>query len=285
MLAVAAFGMTGAVPALGGPLDVQARGLLPELARRLAPPSSAGPTDAPPDDAARAAALLDRFRAVFGPGFLALPHFTAANAADVAASRADAGALLGDDQLAAYTWLTRMSRVRAPLAAMGHAFVEAEVLKTGEALDLAVAQIPHISGQRWVGLDQPDGAPPVDGRISLVLQGAPADLGGRLCGLLVDELTEVVPSRSETTGVAFQYDPPDAAAPQAILLAVPPVVGEPWRVGSLNRVLLETMDLARIRGVDPRMLGDIAHYLPATYLAFNVAGDTVSTDVNRLVQG
>ena len=49
----------------------------------------------------------------------------------------------------------------------------------------------------------------------------------------------------------------DSAAPQAILLAVPPVVGEPWTVGNLNRVLLETLDMLRIRAVDPTALGDV----------------------------
>jgi hypothetical protein len=59
-------------------------------------------------------------------------------------------------------------------------------------------------------------------------------------------------------------------------------MGTPWTIGSLNRVLLETLDLARLRGVDPGALGEIAHYLPATYLAFNVNADAVSTDLNPL---
>jgi hypothetical protein len=122
----------------------------------------------------------------------------------------------------------------------------------------------------------------VEGVVSLVLQDAPSDLGGPLAGLLVDEWTELVPSRAETTGIAFQYDPPDSSAPQAILLAVPPVIGEPWTVGGLNRVLLETLELLRLRGVDPARLGDASHFLPATYLAFNVAGDAVSSDLNML---
>ena len=94
-----------------------------------------------------------------------------------------------------------------------------------------------------------------------------------------------MPSRVETTGIAFQYDPPDASAPQAILLAVPPVVGKPWTVAGLNRVLLETMDLARLRAVDPATLGDVAHFLPATYLAFNPHGDAVTSDLNLLTRG
>ena len=278
MLGVAAFGVPGAVPAPGVPLEVQARALLPELARRLAPV----PRPEGADDEGRRDQLLERLRAVFGPGLLALPRFRAANAADLAASRADAAALLGGDPLAADTWTQRMERVRVPLARMGRPLAEAEALGTGAALDLTVAQVPHVAGQRWVALPAPEGSGHRDGCVSLVLQAAPAELGGPLCGLLVDEWTEVVPSRGETTGIAFQYDPPDAAAPQAILLAVPPVVGEPWRVGTLNRVLLETLDLARLRGVEPGALGDVAHYLPAAYLAFNVDNDAVSTDLRSL---
>jgi hypothetical protein len=47
-------------------------------------------------------------------------------------------------------------------------------------------------------------------------------------------------------------------------------------------VLLETLDLLRIRAVDPVALGDLGHYLPATYLAFNANADAVSTDLNPL---
>ena len=92
-----------------------------------------------------------------------------------------------------------------------------------------------------------------------------------------------MPSRNETAGLAFRYDPPDAMAPQAVLLAVPPAPGEPWTLGRLNQVLLETLDLAHLRGVGPEALGAVGHYLPATMLAFNVAGDAVSTDPNTLI--
>ena len=46
----------------------------------------------------------------------------------------------------------------------------------------------------------------------------------------------------ETTAIAFQSDPPDACAPQAVLVAVPPVPGGPWTVAGLSRVLVETLD-------------------------------------------
>ncbi len=275
MMRVAQFGLPGAIPAAGSEA-VQARALLIETTRRTAPAAATSATD----DDARRDALMARLRTVFGSGFMALPRFTASNAADVEASSADA-ALGGDDPLAAYTWMQRMERVRVPLARFARPMREAEVLGRGH-LQLTIAQVPHVSGQRWVGLELAANGVLVDGAASLVLQDAPKKFSGKLCGLVADEWTELVPRRNETTGIAFQYDPPDSAAPQAILLAVPPVIGKPWTVGGLNRVLLETLDMLRIRAVDPESLGDVRHYLPATHLAFNANGDAVSTDLNPL---
>jgi len=274
MRRLAAFGVRGAIP-VPGDEGAQARAVLVEATRRTStvPPAPADGVEARRDQ------LLERLRTVFGPGFLALPRFAASNANDVEASLADP-ALGGEDPLAAYTWLQRMERVREPLARFSRPLLEAEVVGGQMHLDLRIAQVPHVRGQRWVGL--PLDGELVDGAASLVVHDAPTSLSGPLTGVLVDEWTELVPSRTETTGIAFRHDPPDAAAPQAILLAVPPVIGEPWTVGRLNRVLLETLELLRIRAVDPQTLGDLGHYLPATYLAFNINGDAVSSDLNPL---
>ena len=72
-------------------------------------------------------------------------------------------------------------------------------------------------------------------------------------------------------------------APQAVLLAVPPDPAQVWTVGSLNRVLLETLELAHLRATGPEAVDAVQHYLPATMLAFNVHGDAVSTDPNALI--
>jgi hypothetical protein len=57
-----------------------------------------------------------------------------------------------------------------------------------------------------------------------------------------------------------------------------------WTVGDLQRTLLETLDLARLRAVDAEALDQTGHYLPALYLAFNANNDTVSTDLTSLTQ-
>ena len=54
---------------------------------------------------------------------------------------------------------------------------------------------------------------------------------GLQCGLVLDEWTESVPAKQATTGVAFHFNRPNATAPQALLLAVPPVVRGDVAVG------------------------------------------------------
>ncbi len=245
-----------------------------QLVGRLAEADTAG---APAGDTGRLAQLLRTLRTLVGPGSVALPRFVPATAADLVASRDDAG--LGGDPLAAEVWLTRMERVREPLRRLGIALREAEALG-GPALTLGVAQVPHRAGAVWNALPATSY---VDGAASLVLTGADLIAPGReVAGLLVDEWGEVIPSAKETTGVAFRYDPPDLMAPQAILLAVPPVLGEPWTLGTLNQVLVETLEQAHLRAVPPAALGAVRQYLPATVLAFNTEGDAVSTNPNAL---
>ena len=98
------------------------------------------------------------------------------------------------------------------------------------------------------------------------------------------------------TGVAFHVDQPNSRAPQAILLAVPPTEEHVWSLDTLEAIILETLDLARLRLVDLEALGRTdpralvpagllprpGHYLPATYLAVSPAADTVTTDLGRV---
>jgi hypothetical protein len=156
-------------------------------------------------------------------------------------------------------------------------------LEAGERLKLTVAQLPRVANDRWVGLPLQPGRPLSSSRFSLVVQAAgPLDVSQPLAGLLIDEWVEAVPNPSEATGVVFQYDQPDASPPQCILLAVPPDLEQPWNLWTLQQVLLETLDLARLRAVDPEALDEVGHYLPALYFAVNDAGDTVSTDFSKL---
>lgn len=226
---------------------------------------------------------LARLRAVFGKAFVVLPRFTTANAAEVEKALADSTKVQDGDPLASTTWFQRMAHVRDGVARLNTTLNYSEALKTGEKLKLAIAQLPYDADDRWVGLPFKAGQSLPGGKLALVVQSTAAvDVRQPLAGLLIDEWVEVVPSATETTGIALQYDQPNAAPPQTILVAVPPEIESPWTVWSLQQVLLETLDLARIRAVDPDALDEVGHYLPALYFAFNTAGDTVSTDFTTI---
>jgi hypothetical protein len=224
-----------------------------------------------------------RLRAVFGKSFVILPRFTAPNALELQSALGDSTKIQDNDSLAAATWFQRASRVRDGLARLDSSLRYAEALETGEKLSLRVAQLPYQANDRWIALPLKSGVPLSTSRFSLIVQSLPTlDVKLPIVGLLIDEWVEVMPNPTETTGISFQYDQPDAMAPQSILLAVPPDPDTPWNLWQLQQVLLETLDLARIRAIDPDTLDEVGHYLPAMNFAVNLAGDTVSTDFAKL---
>ena len=229
---------------------------------------------------------LARLRIVFGKAFVVLPRFTAANAAELENALADSAKVQDGDRLAATTWFQRMARVRDGVARLNAMLNYSEALNTGEKFKLIIAQLPYDANDRWVGLPLKAGQSLPGGKLSLAVQStAPVDVRQPLAGLLIDEWVEVVPSATETTGIVLQYDQPNTAPPQTILVAVPPEIGSPWTVWSLQQVLLETLDLARIRAVDPDALDEVGHYLPALYFAYNTsntADGAVSTDFTAI---
>jgi hypothetical protein len=226
---------------------------------------------------------LGRLRAVFGRSFVVLPRFSLSNSGDLEMALANSAKIQDNDPLAAVTWFQRVSRVREGVARLDSALRYADALQTGERLNLKVAQLPYKPDDRWVGLPMKGGQTLSPSRFSLVIQCPEAlNVKQPLAGLMIDEWVEVVPNTTETTGLVFQYDQPNAAPPQAILLAVPPDLDQPWTAWSMQRVLLEALDLAQIRAVDPDSLDEVGHYLPAIFVAANAAGDTVSTDFSTL---
>ncbi|WP_203906144.1 hypothetical protein [Rhizocola hellebori] len=289
LLNLSLLGVGGSVPCVATDDDTatrmallsQANAVLKESAPRLARATALRAAPAVPDPRARVQQLVDRAHNVCGNELVVLPYFTC----DVAGATELGGALAastqqqGGDRLAAHGWYTRMARVREPLARLGTCLRLADVLSTGARLNLTVAQLPFDARERWVGLPPADGTELAANKLSLVCQSTlPLDAAKALCGLLIDEWVEVVPNKTETTALAFQLDPPNSVPPQNILVAVPPVPGQAWDTETLRRVLMETLDLAKLRAVDPALLGAAAQYLPALYLPFNAADDAVSTD-------
>ncbi len=233
------------------------------------------------DQRGRRSQLAARMRAVFGDTFTVLPRFMldAAAATELTSALGASTAAQGGDPLAVHTWFSRCSRVRDGVSRMGACLQRSEVLGAGARLNLTVAQLPFENGERWVGLPPAAGKILPPSKLSLVVHTI-GTINTTLftTGLLVDEWVEIVPNTRETTALTFQFDAPDACAPQNVLIAVPPVPGQDWTAETLRRVLMETLDLAKLRAVDTASLGAAAQHLPGLYFAFNTEDHAVSTD-------
>ena len=293
ILRAAHFGVTAAVPIspVGNTaedreaLSFQAASVVAELSQRVDQivALNAGFDPAKATESDKRDHQIARLRVVFGEAFVVLPRFSAPNPDDLEKALADSTKAQGGDPMAVVTWFERASRVREGSARLNASISYSDALGTGERLSLKVAQLPYRLNDRWVGLSIIPGQTLSPSRFSMVVQStSPLNVRQPLAGLLIDEWVEVVPGSVETTGLVFQYDQPDSAPPQAILLAVPPDPGVQWNVWSLQQVLLETLDLARVRAIDPDSLDEVGHYLPALYFAANTEADTVSTDFSKL---
>ncbi|MUN38896.1 hypothetical protein [Actinomadura litoris] len=160
-------------------------------------------------------------------------------------------------------WLRRYAAVR-PAA---RAWYEA-LLLTGGTGDQVAAQEPmRTLADPWIGgTFDPDDRPPARWHLVCHLP-RPIGAGEPLAGIVLDEWTEALPGADgavagegegegphELTGLAFHYDRPDAKAPQAVLIAVPPDPERGWTPDVLALAVHDTLELAKLRAVD---LGDL----------------------------
>ena len=74
-----------------------------------------------------------------------------------------------------------------------------------------------------------------------------------MAGIVLDHWIERIPYREQTAGLTFNFDQPDAEAPQALLLAVATKdKGKHyWSEEMLLNTLRSTMHLVKCRSVEP----------------------------------
>jgi hypothetical protein len=64
----------------------------------------------------------------------------------------------------------------------------------------------------------------------------------------------MMPTNEETTGIAFNYNQPNAVPPQALLLAITPEVKGHWTWDDLMGILNDTLTRIKLRAVEPDTL-------------------------------
>ncbi len=84
---------------------------------------------------------------------------------------------------------------------------------------------------------------------------------GTVAVAVIDRFAETVPDTEHVAAVAFSHDLPSARAPQAVVLAVPPVVDEDLTPAVLVDIVAEVRALARARMANAAELGAAARSL------------------------
>jgi hypothetical protein len=230
---------------------------------------------------------------VFGADFRAVPLARPVRGNRFAASLTKSAALVADDPLAPADWVRRSGRVRPAVGLLDDVLLYSEALASGGPFRLAIAQLPlrafvHADGTpaplRWVALPFKHELGP-DPVTSVVVHAPPGfDPTKPIAGLVVDEWPEVVPGAELVTGIAFHSDAPGARPPQTILLAVHPDPQQQWSSQILADVVLETLELAKLRLVDLEAVAWAGRFLPALYVPDGDVPGALTLDFKQLVE-
>ncbi|GGT74222.1 hypothetical protein [Streptomyces lateritius] len=229
-------------------------------------------------------AAAEVLEAVFGPGFRAVGRSAAPATGAFDASFGSGLDRGGDTRLVPGDWAELMGSVRPGTGALADLLLYTGAAATGTGYALRIGQVPFTPGDRWVGaLRKPtDEDEPATG---LLVHGPAQPLGsGKAAVLVVDAWAELIPAQRHTAGATFHYDAPGARAPQAVLVAVPPVVGVPWTPDVLAATVDEAFDLAKLRLVDLDALGWLGRYLPAAYLPEGAMGTQPSVHLLNIMK-
>lgn len=165
-------------------------------------------------------------------------------------------------------WLYGMGRVREKMHHLENTLVHVEGFD-GPTLALVPSQFPYREDDFWLGMQFPDKKPGTDEPFSIdedkllftTIYRTPFDPTALQCGLLLDEWTEVIPSRDETIGLTFHYDQPNTEPPQVLLLVTPTEFTGRWRWADVVNTLHATLDMAKKRAVEPDHVDGTAYSL------------------------
>ena len=178
-------------------------------------------------------------------------------------------------------WLYGAARVREKLHHWERLVMLAGAVG-GTEPELTPIQFPFKVDDSWVAMEFPqDESIEGDRLLYTAHYGKPFNKSEKQCGLLLDEWTEVLPGHEETTGIAFNFDRPNTEPPQVMLIVMPPKFTGKWVWQDLVDALNETLDLAKLRSVEPAQVDatSLNRLLPATLMAFTLREVSISANL------
>lgn len=166
-------------------------------------------------------------------------------------------------------WLYGVARVRGKMGDWENITMLAESMKDDLEVSLTPMQFPHHPEDQWLGLGYSEGFKVDEDKLLYTAYLKSFEATQPLSGILIDEWTEVIPTKEETTGLTFHYDQPNQEPPQSLLLVTPTSFTGQWAWADVVDALHETLDLARIRAIEPVHIDatPYAQLLPATVSA------------------
>ena len=186
-------------------------------------------------------------------------------------------------------WMQKSAAIRSRLARWDYVRTLYELYNDGQ-LELAPTQLPFRADDSWLAVEFPetnaDGSVfnITDDTLSIVIHGNDAFTTAKdQCGLLIDDWTENICDKTSVTGLAFNYNQPDAQAPQALLLAVTPQETGHWSWDALVGILNDTLLRAKLRAIEPALLDtqkkpELGVLLPAIMSTYSQHGLDISLD-------
>ena len=175
-------------------------------------------------------------------------------------------------------WLYGVARVREKMGDWENITMLSESMKETLDVSLTPMQFPHDPTDQWLALSYAEDFKVDQDKLLYTACLESFDVTQPLSGILIDEWTEVIPTKEETTGLTFHYDQPNQEPPQSLLLVTPTSFTGQWVWTDVVDALHETLDLARIRAIEPVHIDatPYAHLLPATVSAVTYQPVTIA---------
>lgn len=165
------------------------------------------------------------------------------------------------------SWLHGISMVRNKMTAIENASFYSKIYQKNTFPFMCPIQVEYKEDDYWMGIEYPEEFVPYEDKTSYILLD-----GKEICsanenaaGLLIDQWVELIPDKKNTTGISFHFNRPGVEAPQSLLLAVPHEKRGNWRWDDLVFTILDTMELYKIRAVEPDQINNssLSQLLPA----------------------
>ena len=144
----------------------------------------------------------------------------------------------------------------------------------GKCNDLDVPEILPVQfpansegKQEWLGTQVSDGSLVKDAFVYMVMnpgtmvESMMMEDEPKMAGIVVDHWIERIPYQNQTAAVAFNYDQPDAEAPQTLLLAVSPYFEKRrrrkcWSDKRMLNTMKSAIHMVKCRAVNPEMISN-----------------------------